>query len=86
MGDDSKLKLDGEGYSREPFSEDELAKHRHMHRHYQEHFLEVDKFLERTGLQGVVNLMKGGRALVAVLAAAAVIGTALAYMSERGFF
>lgn len=86
MGEDDRLKLDGDGFSREPFSEDELAKHRHMHRHYQENFLEADKFIEKTGLRWIVNFSKAAPALVKIITGMAVLGGALAWAAQRGLF
>lgn len=86
MGDDDKLKLDGDGFSRDPLTEDELARHRHMRHHYERNFLEAEDFIDRLQLRWIVNFSKAAPALVKIITGAAVVGGALAYMSQRGFF
>lgn len=86
MGDDDKLKLDGDGFSREPLTEEELARHRHMRHHYERNFLAADKFIEQMGIGWIVSFSKAAPTLVKIIAGAAVIGGGLAWLAERGVF
>lgn len=86
MSNDKKFDLDGEGFSKEPLSPEELAKHRHLHHHYTRHFIEADKFVEKLGLGWIVKFSQAAPTLVKFLAGAMALSAALAYMAERGWF
>lgn len=86
MSKDDRLKLDGEGFSREPLSEQELAENRAMRHHYVRHFLDADKFIEETGLGWIVAFSRAAPSLVKIISGAAVVGGLLAWLSQRGVF
>jgi hypothetical protein len=56
--DDKRVKLDGEGFSKEEFTPEELSQQRQMKYHYQNHFLGIDAFLTESGLKWIADFGK----------------------------
>lgn len=77
-------KIDGEGFSQDEFTPAERAKVREWMHHLGNEFLSPQRFLEETGLSGIVKLLQAAPVLVKILAGAAVIGGALRWASSQG--
>ena len=75
----------GEGFSKEPFSDEERAQHRERAHHYDRHFLSVDVFLERTGLKWVSQMGKAAPAFIKAFTAISAFGAAVVVMKSMGW-
>lgn len=80
-----KKKIDGEGFDKDEFSPEERAKVRAWLHYLGDEFLSAEDFLRETGLSGIVKLAKAAPVLVRLLAGAASIGVALAWVSSQGW-
>lgn len=79
MADQNKdrLKFDGEGFSEEPFSPEELAKQRHRNHFFDRHFLSPDDFLESTSLTWLSRVAKSAKPAIAFFIAVSSVGGAI---------
>lgn len=71
----SKETFTGSGFSREPFTADETAIHREMHRFVSE---------TRDTVKSVHDVVQGGRTLVRVTTVCAILGGAVAWAIRAG--
>ena len=70
-------RFDGRGYSREEFTEEERSGHRQMMAWIGE---------RRSTIEGMHNLVQGGKTAKTILIALAVFGAALGWASSQGWF
>jgi hypothetical protein len=72
-----KTPFDGDNYSRAPFSDEDLAKHRHMYSDLQSSW---------PSLLPLVQIAQGGSRLARVIAVLSIIGGAIAVLVKQGVF
>lgn len=80
------LKFTGKGFSENPLTPEELAEQRERNRHYDEHFLDADEFLKKTGLAWLANAAKGFRTWLAAFLVAGSVAAAWAAITKAGWF
>lgn len=56
---ENRLKFTGEGFSKEPLSEEEMQKLRERAHHYDRNFLSAEDFLRETNLAWLSSIAKG---------------------------